>query len=126
MALDNVGLHIDGVLYVRVDDPYKASYGVEDPEYAVTQLAQTTMRSEIGKHFLVYFVFLVSFICFSIIRFFLCSISCFIHVLCVLNYKFILHANVVQIIIVFIILLSLNHFLLCCICLYFNMFLQVN
>nr|CAB3266660.1 stomatin-like protein 2, mitochondrial [Phallusia mammillata] len=46
---DNVGLHIDGVLYVRVDDPYKASYGVEDPEYAVTQLAQTTMRSEIGK-----------------------------------------------------------------------------
>jgi len=46
---DNVGLHIDGVLYVKVDDPYKASYGVEDPEYAVTQLAQTTMRSEIGK-----------------------------------------------------------------------------
>ena len=45
---DNVGLHIDGVLYVRVDDPFKASYGVEDPEYAVTQLAQTTMRSEIG------------------------------------------------------------------------------
>lgn len=52
-CLDNVGLHIDGVLYVRVDDPYKASYGVEDPEYAVTQLAQTTMRSEIGT---VYFV----------------------------------------------------------------------
>lgn len=46
---DNVGLHIDGILYVVVDDPYKASYGVEDPEYAVTQLAQTTMRSEIGK-----------------------------------------------------------------------------
>merc|ERR1712002_1301912 len=46
---DNVGLHIDGVLYVRVVDPYKASYGVDDPEYAVTQLAQTTMRSEIGK-----------------------------------------------------------------------------
>jgi len=46
---DNVGLHIDGVLYVVVDDPYKASYGVDDPEYAVTQLAQTTMRSEIGK-----------------------------------------------------------------------------
>lgn len=46
---DNVGLHIDGVLYVKVDDPYKASYGVDDPEYAVTQLAQTTMRSEIGK-----------------------------------------------------------------------------
>ena len=46
---DNVTLHIDGVLYLRVVDPYKASYGVEDPEYAVTQLAQTTMRSEIGK-----------------------------------------------------------------------------
>jgi regulator of protease activity HflC (stomatin/prohibitin superfamily) len=30
-------------------DPYKASYGVEDPEFAVTQIAQTTMRSEIGK-----------------------------------------------------------------------------
>ena len=36
------------MLYVVVDDPYKASYGVDDPEYAVTQLAQTTMRSEIG------------------------------------------------------------------------------
>ena len=32
-----------------MDDPYKASYGVEDPEFAITQLAQTTMRSEIGK-----------------------------------------------------------------------------
>lgn len=46
---DNVTLRIDGVLYLRVVDAYKASYGVEDPEYAVTQLAQTTMRSEIGK-----------------------------------------------------------------------------
>ncbi|NXS14267.1 STML2 protein, partial [Neodrepanis coruscans] len=46
---DNVTLQIDGVLYLRVMDPYKASYGVEDPEYAVTQLAQTTMRSELGK-----------------------------------------------------------------------------
>ncbi|EDO45573.1 predicted protein, partial [Nematostella vectensis] len=42
-------LHLDGVLYLRVVDPYKASYGVEDPEFAVTQLAQTTMRSELGK-----------------------------------------------------------------------------
>ncbi|KAM4878795.1 stomatin-like protein 2, mitochondrial isoform 3-T3 [Sylvia borin] len=48
-TLDNVTLQIDGVLYLRVMDPYKASYGVEDPEYAVTQLAQTTMRSELGK-----------------------------------------------------------------------------
>ncbi|XP_077202728.1 stomatin-like protein 2, mitochondrial [Paroedura picta] len=46
---DNVTLQIDGVLYLRIMDPYKASYGVEDPEYAVTQLAQTTMRSELGK-----------------------------------------------------------------------------
>ena len=47
--LDNVTLSIDGVLYLRVVDPYKASYGVEDPEFAITQLAQTTMRSELGK-----------------------------------------------------------------------------
>lgn len=46
---DNVTLSIDGVLYLKVNDPYKASYGVEDPEFAITQLAQTTMRSEIGK-----------------------------------------------------------------------------
>lgn len=49
ITADNVTLHIDGVLYLRIDDPYKASYGVEDAEYAITQLAQTTMRSEIGK-----------------------------------------------------------------------------
>jgi len=46
---DNVAISIDGVLYLRIMDPYKASYGVEDPEFAITQLAQTTMRSEIGK-----------------------------------------------------------------------------
>jgi len=49
VTADNVTLAIDGVLYLRVVDPYKASYGVEDPEFAITQLAQTTMRSEIGK-----------------------------------------------------------------------------
>ncbi|XP_078252606.1 stomatin-like protein 2, mitochondrial isoform X2 [Rhinoraja longicauda] len=49
VSLDNVTLNIDGVLFLRIMDPYKASYGVEDPEYAVTQLAQTTMRSELGK-----------------------------------------------------------------------------
>lgn len=49
ISLDNVTLNIDGVLYLRVLDPYKASYGVEDPEFAITQLAQTTMRSELGK-----------------------------------------------------------------------------
>ncbi|KAF7637927.1 PHB domain-containing protein [Meloidogyne graminicola] len=49
ITLDNVQLTLDGVLYVRIVDPYKASYGVEDPEFAVKQLAQTTMRSEVGK-----------------------------------------------------------------------------
>uniref|UniRef100_A0A8D3AZU2 Stomatin-like protein 2, mitochondrial n=1 Tax=Scophthalmus maximus TaxID=52904 RepID=A0A8D3AZU2_SCOMX len=49
VSLDNVTLQIDGVLYLRILNPFKASYGVEDPEYAVTQLAQTTMRSELGK-----------------------------------------------------------------------------
>jgi regulator of protease activity HflC (stomatin/prohibitin superfamily) len=46
---DNVTLQIDGVLYVKIVDPVSASYGVEHPYYAITQLAQTTMRSEIGK-----------------------------------------------------------------------------
>ncbi|CAG8548340.1 7121_t:CDS:10 [Paraglomus occultum] len=46
---DNVTLELDGVLYIKVVDPYKASYGVEDAEYAVAQLAQTTMRAEIGQ-----------------------------------------------------------------------------
>jgi cell division cycle 20-like protein 1 (cofactor of APC complex) len=49
ISLDNVAINIDGVLYLRIVDPYKASYGIEDPEFAITQLAQTTMRSEIGK-----------------------------------------------------------------------------
>jgi regulator of protease activity HflC (stomatin/prohibitin superfamily) len=46
---DNVALHIDGVLYIQVVDPEKASYGVESYKDAVINLAQTTMRSEIGK-----------------------------------------------------------------------------
>ena len=46
---DNISLVVDGVLYLKVLDPYKASYGVDNYSYAVTQLAQTTMRSEIGK-----------------------------------------------------------------------------
>lgn len=46
---DNVTLSLDGVLYVRIIDPVAASYGVSDPIYAVQLLAQTTMRSEIGK-----------------------------------------------------------------------------
>ncbi|HEY5733537.1 MAG TPA: SPFH domain-containing protein, partial [Gammaproteobacteria bacterium] len=46
---DNIGLTVDGVLYLKVLDAYKASYGIEEYAFAVTQLAQTTMRSEIGK-----------------------------------------------------------------------------
>ncbi|KAI9486550.1 MAG: hypothetical protein EXX96DRAFT_593127 [Benjaminiella poitrasii] len=46
---DNVTLELDGVLYFKCVDPYKASYGVEDSEFAITQLAQTTMRAEIGQ-----------------------------------------------------------------------------
>lgn len=46
---DNVTMMMDGVLYLRIIDPVQASYGVNDPIYAVSQLAQTTMRSEIGK-----------------------------------------------------------------------------
>ncbi len=46
---DNVALHIDGVLYTLVTDPYKASYNVGNPYLAISQLAQTTMRAEIGR-----------------------------------------------------------------------------
>ena len=46
---DNVSLNIDGILYVRIIDPKQAAYGAQNPYFAVTQLAQTSMRSEIGK-----------------------------------------------------------------------------
>lgn len=46
---DNVSVHIDGVIFFRVTDPIKASYGISDYVQAVVQLAQTTLRSEIGK-----------------------------------------------------------------------------
>ena len=46
---DNVALGIDGVLYMRIMDPRAASYGVDNLSFAITQLAQTTMRAEIGK-----------------------------------------------------------------------------
>lgn len=46
---DNVSVGIDGVLFFRVVDPIKASYGISDYIQAVVQLAQTTLRSEIGK-----------------------------------------------------------------------------
>ena len=46
---DNVTISLDGVLYYRILDPYKASYGIEDADFAVTQLAQTTMRNAVGE-----------------------------------------------------------------------------
>jgi len=46
---DNISLSVDGVLYFRVLEPYKSTYGVDNYVFAVTQLAQTTMRSELGK-----------------------------------------------------------------------------
>ena len=46
---DNVQVGVDGVLYLKVMDAKRASYGVADYLFAITQLAQTTLRSEIGK-----------------------------------------------------------------------------
>jgi regulator of protease activity HflC (stomatin/prohibitin superfamily) len=46
---DNIAVEVDGVLYLQVIDPVKASYGIESYMFASTQLAQTTMRSEMGK-----------------------------------------------------------------------------
>jgi len=49
VTLDNVRVEVDGVLYFRIMDPHRASYGAMDYRYATIQLAQTTMRSAIGK-----------------------------------------------------------------------------
>ncbi|HEU4684526.1 MAG TPA: stomatin-like protein [Nitrospira sp.] len=46
---DNVQVAVDGVLYLKVLNPERASYGISDYNFALTQLAQTTLRSEIGK-----------------------------------------------------------------------------
>ena len=46
---DNISIQIDGVIYAKVFEPVKSCYGIEDYKYAIIQLAQTTMRSEIGK-----------------------------------------------------------------------------
>lgn len=46
---DNISVEVDGILYYQIVDPVKTSYGVNEYEFASTQLAQTTMRSEIGK-----------------------------------------------------------------------------
>ncbi len=46
---DNVSVSLDGIVYIKVFDPVAAAYGVKNPLHALTQLVQTTMRSEIGK-----------------------------------------------------------------------------
>ena len=46
---DNVQVGVDGVLYLQVLDPRQASYGITDFVFAISQLAQTTLRSEVGK-----------------------------------------------------------------------------
>jgi len=46
---DNVQVAVDGLLYLKVLDPQRASYGIADYYYAISQLAQTALRSEVGK-----------------------------------------------------------------------------
>lgn len=46
---DNVQVAVDGVVFLQVIDPKMASYGISNYNFAITQLAQTTLRSEIGK-----------------------------------------------------------------------------
>lgn len=49
ISRDNIQIEVDGLLYMKVLDPIKASYGIENYRIAAVNLAQTTMRSEIGK-----------------------------------------------------------------------------
>jgi len=49
ITLDNVQVGVDGVLYLKVLDPKRASYGIGNYMFAISQLAQTTLRSEVGK-----------------------------------------------------------------------------
>ena len=46
---DNIAVEVDGILYLQVIDPTKASYGIDNYRFAVIQISQTTMRSVIGK-----------------------------------------------------------------------------
>ncbi len=46
---DNIAVEVDGILYLQVIDPQKASYGIDNYKFAVVQISQTTMRSVIGK-----------------------------------------------------------------------------
>ncbi|SET00587.1 SPFH domain-containing protein [Thalassotalea agarivorans] len=49
ISKDNIQIEVDGLVYIKVMDGHKASYGIEDYRIAAVNLAQTTMRSEIGK-----------------------------------------------------------------------------
>jgi regulator of protease activity HflC (stomatin/prohibitin superfamily) len=49
ISRDNIQIEVDGLVYIKVMDGYKASYGIEDYGRASINLAQTTMRSEVGK-----------------------------------------------------------------------------
>jgi len=46
---DNVQVGVDGVLYMKILNPERSAYGIADYTFAITQLAQTTLRSEVGK-----------------------------------------------------------------------------
>src|SRR5918997_2284121 len=46
---DNVQVGVDGVLYLKILNPERASYGIHDYLFGIVQLAQTTLRSEVGK-----------------------------------------------------------------------------
>jgi regulator of protease activity HflC (stomatin/prohibitin superfamily) len=46
---DNVQVAVDGILYLKILNPERASYGISDYRFAIAQLAQTTLRSEVGK-----------------------------------------------------------------------------
>jgi regulator of protease activity HflC (stomatin/prohibitin superfamily) len=49
ISRDNIQIEVDGLVYLKVMDGHKASYGIEDYQRAAINLAQTTMRSEVGK-----------------------------------------------------------------------------
>ena len=49
ITMDNIAVEVDGILYMQVVDPKKASYGINNYQFASAQLAQTTMRSVMGK-----------------------------------------------------------------------------
>ena len=46
---DNVHVQLDGAVYTKVEDPFKAAYGIDDPLQAITVLAQSAMRKEVGN-----------------------------------------------------------------------------